>query len=166
MTLASKGRRYAMNTHIGSPMKPTLSPHTGHTGHTGHFLRHLLEMVAAMMVGMAAAVPVLVLIFTVMDVTADEAPTRYPELICLVVATGMVTSMVAWMRHRGHSWRLCTEMAAAMLVPLVPIFGLLWSGILPGESACGLYCVTMIPAMLIAMLVRRSAYGGAEAGVP
>jgi flagellar biosynthetic protein FliP len=121
----------------------------------------LIEMTAAMLVGMAAAVPVLWAIFASVGVkTAEEAYAQYPELICLVVAGGMVGTMVAWMRHRGHGGRLCAEMAVAMLVPLVPIFGLLWSGVIPGGSACGLYCIAMIPAMIVAMLVRRSEYGG------
>jgi cytochrome bd-type quinol oxidase subunit 2 len=139
---------------------------TPHTGHRRHFLRHLLEMTVAMMVGMAAAVPVLWAIFAALGVTAEEATKQYPELICLVVAGGMVGSMVTWMRHRGHNWRLCTEMAAAMVAPLVPIFGLLWAGVVPGESACGVYCVAMLPAMLTAMLLRRSEYSGASAPVP
>ena len=125
-----------MVTKIEAPT-PRVLPHAGHRG---HFLRHLLEMTAAMMVGMVAAVPVLWAVFAVLDVrTGDEAYTRYPELICLVVADGMVGTMVAWMRHRGHGWRLCVEMAAAMVVPLVPIFALLWSGVIPGGSACSMY---------------------------
>ena len=133
---------------------PESVPHAGH----GHFLRHVAEMTAAMMVGMVAAVPVLVAVFTALGVTQDEAATRYPEVICLVVATGMITAMAGWMRHRGHDWRLCGEMAVAMFLPLAPIFGLLWTGVIPGDSACGLYCTAMIPAMLIAMLLRRTAY--------
>jgi hypothetical protein len=150
-----------MATHITSST-PRLS---SHAGQHGSFLRHLLEMTAAMMVGMVVAVPVLAAIFAVIGVTADEAPARYPELICLVVAVGMVASMVAWMRHRGHGWRLCAEMAAAMVAPLVSIFGLLWAGVVPGESACGVYCLAMIPAMLAAMLLRRSEYGGSSTPV-
>jgi hypothetical protein len=135
------------------------SESVSHADH-GDFLRHVVEMTVAMMVGMAAAVPVLVVVFSALDVTQDEAAKRYPELICLVVGAGMITTMVAWMRHRGHCWRLCGEMAVAMAIPLVPIFALLWAGIIPGENACGLYCMTMIPAMLIAMLFRRSEYSG------
>jgi hypothetical protein len=146
-----------MATHIASPA-PRVSPHAGH--HQGGFLRHLVEMTIAMMVGMAAAVPVLWALLAALGVeTADEATADYPELICLVVAAGMVTTMVAWMRHRGHAWRPCAEMAVAMAAPLVPIFALLWAGVVPGDSACGVYCVAMVPAMLAAMLLRRGEYG-------
>lgn len=139
-------------------LTPRKSPHAAHHG---GFLRHLLEMVAAMLVGMVAAIPVLWALFAALGVhTADEASAKYPEVVCLVVAGGMVTTMVAWMRHRGHSWQLCAEMATAMVVPLAPIFALLWAGVLPGGSACGLYCVAMIPAMVAAMLIRRDEYGG------
>jgi type III secretory pathway component EscS len=138
---------------------PSISPRrTSYAAHYGHFLRHLIEMTIAMMVGMAATVPVLIAIFTVMNVTQDEALRRYPELICLVVAAGMIAAMVAWMRYRGHDLRLCGEMATAMVIPLVPIFALLWSGVIAGENACGIYCIAMIPAMLSAMLIRRDEY--------
>jgi hypothetical protein len=151
-----------MATPMVSPPQETSS----HAGQHGHFLRHVFEMTVAMMVGMAASIPVLGALFALLDVTADEAPSRYPELICLVVAGSMIGTMVAWMRHRGHSWRLCREMAVAMAAPLVPIFALLWLSVILGDSACGVYCLAMVPAMLIAMLLRRKEYSGAAAWVP
>ena len=58
-----------------------------------HFIRHYLEMVAAMFIGMGVlGMPVGMLV-------DDEA------LDLLVMATSMTIPMVAWMRYRGHSWR-------------------------------------------------------------
>jgi flagellar biosynthetic protein FliP len=144
---------------MATEMAPSDLGSSLHARHHGHFVRHLLEMAAAMLVGMAAAIPVLGVIFALMDVSADEASERYPELICLVVAAAMIIPMVAWMRHRGHGTRLCAEMALAMVAPLAPIFGLMWAGALPEESACGIYCGIMFPAMAAAMFFRREEYG-------
>ena len=136
---------------------------------TAHFMRHAGEMFLAMLVGMAAGALALVLIFStvlasnVQGMTADEVLARYPVLICLLVAAGMVATMVGWMRFRGMSWRPVTEMAAAMVVPLVPIFGLLWLDVLAGASACSVYCIAMIPAMLVAMLLRVDLYTASHA---
>jgi len=132
----------------------------------GYFLLHLGEMILAMMVGMAAGAAVLVLIFSIFLASAVRGMTRVEVLnqfavpICLVVAVAMIMPMVAWMRFRGHEWRPIAEMAAAMAIPLVPIFGLLALQVIPGASACGLYCVVMVPAMVVAMLFRFNLYTG------
>ena len=134
------------------------------TARTGHFLKHLVEMTLAMMVGMMAGAVVLVLLFgtvlasEVEGLTTDEIGGRYPVLICLVIALSMVIPMAAWMRHRGMAWRPVAEMATAMLVPLGPIFALLGIGVIAGASACGVYCAAMIPAMVAAMLFRLDLY--------
>jgi hypothetical protein len=107
-------------------------------GPVGHFLRHLGEMILAMISGMVASVAVLALIFsTVLAATIRAMPRvevldQFAVLICLVMAIGMTVPMVAWMRFRGMEWRPVVEMAAAMIVPLVPIFGLLGLQLIPG----------------------------------
>jgi len=132
----------------------------------GYFLRHLGEMILAMMVGMMAGGVVLALIFstalasTIRGMTRVEVLNQFAVLICLVVAVAMIVPMVAWMRHRGMEWRPTLEMAAAMAIPLIPIFGLLGLQLIPGARACGLYCIVMIPAMVIAMLFRLDLYTG------
>jgi hypothetical protein len=129
-----------------------------------HVLRHFGEMFLAMLVGMAAAVPVLGLLGTLLlpGLTPAEALARYPVVIpvvvCLVMATAMTAPMAAWMRHRGMAWRPVTEMAAAMFAPLVPIFALLGAGVLPGAAACCTYCGVMVLAMVADMLYRRDLY--------
>jgi cytochrome bd-type quinol oxidase subunit 2 len=136
----------------------------------GYLLRHLLEMLLAMMVGMAAGAGILILVFSTVLASkvegrpSDEAVARYPVLVCLVVAAGMTVTMAAWMRHRGMAWRPVAEMSAAMVVPLVPIFALLWLGTIAGASACGVYCTAMVPAMLVAMLLRLDLYATGHTG--
>jgi flagellar biosynthetic protein FliP len=107
------------------------------------FIRHFLEMVVAMMAGMLP----LGLIY----VTLSPA---IPILEDLAVATAlmsifMTVPMVAWMRHRCHTWRQTAEMSAAMLAPSVPLMALdMWG---PAH-------VAMILGMLGLMLYRRDEY--------
>jgi hypothetical protein len=89
-----------------------------------------------------------------------EVLTQFAVLICLVVAAAMIVPMVAWMRFRRMEWRPIAEMAMAMAIPLIPIFGLLALQVIRGASACGLYCAVMIPAMVVAMLLRLDLYTG------
>jgi hypothetical protein len=123
-------------------------------------------MIFAMMVGMMAGGAGLALIFstvlasTIKGMTRIEVLNQFAVLICLVVAVAMIVPMVAWMRFRGMAWRPVVEMAVAMAIPLVPIFGLLGLQVIPGASACGLYCALMIPAMVVAMLFRLDLYAG------
>ena len=132
----------------------------------GYFLRHLGEMILAMMVGMLAGGVVLALIFstalasTIGGMTRVEVLNQFAVLICLVIAVAMIVPMVAWMRHRSMPWRPTLEMAVAMAIPLIPIFGLLGLQLIPGARACGLYCVAMVPAMVVAMLLRLDLYTG------
>lgn len=118
------------------------------------------------MVGMVAGGVILALMFstvlasTIHGMTRIEVLNQFAVLICLVVAVAMTVPMVAWMRYRGMEWRPTLEMAVAMAIPLIPIFGLLGLQLIPGASACGLYCIVMIPAMVIAMLLRLDLYTG------
>jgi hypothetical protein len=150
---------------ITSP-KQKLSPHAAHQG---HFLRHLLEMLLVMMPGMFLGGAV----FTIgaglaagSALTWEEARLRYPELCLLTIGIVMSVPMVAWMRYRGHGWRSGGEMTAAMVVPALALIGLFWLHVIGSEPLCGVYCIVMIPAMVGAMLVRRSEYGGSTSVAP
>jgi hypothetical protein len=88
----------------------------------------------------------------------DEALVRYPAQSLLVVAAGMTVPMVAWMRYRGHSGHSCAEMAAAMVVPVIPLLCLVWFGVTK-SALCGPYCAATILAMLGVMVYRRGEYG-------
>lgn len=55
------------------------------------------------------------------------------------------------------SWRDSAEMAAAMVLPVIPFLCLVWFGVT--ESAqCGAYCAVMVVAMYALMRFRRAEY--------
>ena len=125
------------------------------------FLRHYLEMVAAMFVGM------LVLGAAVRGVLALAGlryPTQYPELAALEMAFTMSAGMVAWMRHRGHRWASTLEMAGAMFAPAVALFPLLWLGVITGDALLVLEHLAMFPLMYLVMARRWAEFGGSPNG--
>ena len=97
--------------------------HAGHEGHRSGFWRHFVEMIVAMAVGMFVGVAIFL---TAVGMTFDEALVRHPIASLMVVAVSMALPMVAWMRHRGHGWRSASEMAAAMVIPVIPFLCLVW----------------------------------------
>ena len=117
---------------------------------TRRFVRHYLEMLAAMALGM------------VVLGAASEALLDLPEgtAVTLVeMAIWMTLPMVAWMRVRGHGWRTCNEMAAAMLIPTVSALALLAGGLVTDDDTLLiLEHSAMPPSMLVAMLLRRDEY--------
>jgi len=119
------------------------------------FLRHLLEMGVAMMVGMLVSATIFL---SAVGMTAAEAMREHAVLFVILQAVGMTVAMVAWMRHRRHSWRSSSEMATAMIVPAVPLICLRLLDIISGPI-CGVYCLATIVAMVALMLYRRNDYG-------
>ncbi len=130
------------------------SPLVGHPSETGRFGRHLLEMVIAMMVGMMANA---VVFFGATGLAAADAMREHAVLFVVSQAFGMTVVMVAWMRRRRHAWRACAEMAAAMVIPAVPLAGLRLGHII-GGPICGTYCALTFVAMVVVMIYRRSEY--------
>jgi flagellar biosynthetic protein FliP len=130
--------------------------HAHHEGRLSPFWRHLLEMLGAMVVGMIATGAVFV---SVVGVESwDEVTILYPTQALLAMAVGMTLPMVLWMRYRGMSWRNSAEMAAVMVLPVIPFLCLVWFGVT--ESAqCGAYCAVMVVAMYALMRYRRAEYG-------
>jgi hypothetical protein len=95
-----------------------------------HFTRHLLEMVVAMVTGMAALGA---------SLWALGEPPGYANLFVRYGLMGafMSAPMVAWMRYRGHAWSDGGEMTAAIPFPMyalvIPVeLGL--AGYVPGLS--------------------------------
>ena len=123
--------------------------------HLSPFWRHFLQMLAVMMVGMFVGAAVLV---TVVGATTwDEVTTQYGTQALLVMAVGMVVPMTAWMLYRGMGWKNAYEMAAVMVLPVVPLLCLYWFDVT--ESAeCGAYCAVSFAAMLALMFYRRGEY--------
>ena len=128
------------------------------------FARHLLEMVAAMMVGMG--------LFGLALAAAGEPP-GYANLLVRHGAMGafMAAPMVAWMRHRGHSWRDGGEMTAAMAVPMLALAAPVELGMgVPGLTEGSLMVLShaaMVGGMVALMLWRFDRYAhGAPHGAP
>ena len=117
-----------------------------------HFLRHYLEMVAAMFLGMAVlGFPVG---WAMNQVGADSDAWMF-----LQMATTMTVPMVGWMIYRGHGWRANTEMSASMFVPTFAIIGLLTTGLLTDIGVLmAAEHVVMLLAMAGVMLLRPDEY--------
>jgi hypothetical protein len=115
------------------------------------FIRHYVEMLIAMFVGMG------VLGGGVAAAGVDVEPA---ELALLWMAFTMSVPMVAWMRYRGHGWAASAEMTASMFVPSFAAIALISMGALGEGGAMAIQHVAMFPAMLGVMLLRRDEYSG------
>jgi glyoxylate carboligase len=116
------------------------------------FVRHYLEMVAAMVVGMAVLGGASEVLLDLPDETA---------VTLVEMAIAMTVPMVAWMRFRGHGWRVCNEMAAAMLIPAAGALVVLGAGIVEDETTLLIFeHVAMFAGMFVAMLLRFDEYAG------
>ena len=119
------------------------------------FTRHLLEMVAAMIAGMA--------LLGAAIATLGEPP-GYANLFVEygLMGVSMSAPMVAWMRYRGHSWWDGLEMTAAMLLPTFALMLPVELGVaVPGLSEGSLMMlshVAMIGGMVSLMVYRRDHY--------
>jgi flagellar biosynthetic protein FliP len=122
------------------------------------FLRHLLQMTLAMMVGMLLFGAAVGLIAAAAGGNLDSVRLGQPELFVLGMATSMSVTMVVWMRRRGHTWQECGEMTAAMFVPAFLLIGCYWAGAVTADAVCPTACALMIPAMAVAMLFRLDIY--------
>ena len=141
---------------------PTDDEHpTGGRRGWGRFALHYLEMVVAMVAGMAVLGGALRVVLAAAGVEYSMA--RFPELMILEMGLTMALGMTAWMRYRGHGWPSTLEMSAAMLVPAVAVVPPVWLGVLDGGAAMALEHVAMFPLMLAVMLRRRAEYAGAHA---
>src|SRR4051794_1379791 len=116
---------------------------------TRRFIRHYLEMVIAMFVGMAVLGAPAGLV-----VNYDDTA----QMIAAMAVT-MTVPMAGWMRYRGHAWEPTAEMSAAMLLPAAGVLGLFAADVLTDVGVLMLLeHVAMFGAMLAAMLLRRDEY--------
>jgi hypothetical protein len=123
-----------------------------------HFIRHYLEMVIAMFAGMFILGGATDLVLYLTDTSAPWL--SQPEPGYLKMAFDMSVGMVLWMRIRGHGWGSSLEMSAAMFVPVVPLFPLLWLGAIDENVMMLVAHIAMFPLMLLVMLRRRAEFGG------
>jgi hypothetical protein len=131
---------------------------------TRHFVRHYVEMVVVMFLGMGVlALPV--------RGAMGVVGTSYAELgdgaMLFGMAVTMTAPMIAWMRYRGHSWRANADMAAAMFLPTFAVIALLWGGLVEdlGVLMLGEH-VAMLLGMLAAMLLRPAEYAHGTHSAP
>jgi hypothetical protein len=117
----------------------------------GHFLTMLGMMVTGMFVTGAVFLSVVGL------KTWDEITFVYPTQALVAMAVGMTVPMVGWMLYRGMGWRNSSEMALAMIAPVIPFLCLVWFNVT--ESAqCGAYCAMTVATMFALMRHRRTEY--------
>jgi hypothetical protein len=145
----------------GSIIRPSTLSRTDRGPRTRMFWRHLLEMTVAMMLGMA----VLGTVFREVHLALfgagfDNAWHRHTELAVFAMTFNMTLPMVLWMHHRGHSWQLSGEMAAAMALLALVLLGLFWVRMISAHVVLPLEMALMIPAMIGVMAFRFEEYAG------
>jgi hypothetical protein len=137
----------------------TLSTESTGAGGTGsaarQFVRHYVEMLIAMFLGMAVlALPA--------RLALPAAGTSWSELgheaMLLGMAVEMTVPMVAWMHFRGHGPRASGEMAGAMLLPTLAAIALLRADVAGSGVLMVAEHVAMLLSMLVVMLLRPAEY--------
>jgi hypothetical protein len=124
-----------------------------------HFIRHYVEMVVAMFLGMFVLGGAFAVALGTLGIDVGDWQTDAPELLLLGMAFTMSVPMVTWMRHRGHRWAPAWEMTAAMFAPSAAAIALLWAGAVDdGHALLMFQHVAMFPAMLAVMLLRLGEY--------
>ena len=113
------------------------------------FVRHYLEMVAAMFVGMLVLGPLVSVAFA--GAGRSDVRSR-PGVAIVIMAVNMTVGMVAWMRYRGHQWGPTIEMAAAMNAPVVVVLALYLAGVISAGAGFVVEHVAMLVCMLLVML--------------
>jgi hypothetical protein len=124
----------------------------------GHFVFHFFEMCAPMCIGFAVGD---VLYFGLAGLAGYSEPfSELPYLSVLVVTVSMTAPMAAWMLFRGMPHRAIAEMSAAMPIVALVLVGLGAAGALATEDLALLEHGLMMPAMLVAMVLRLDLYTG------
>jgi hypothetical protein len=125
------------------------------------FARHLLEMVLAMIAGMAV-------LGVALAVLGEPPGYSNPLVEYGLMGASMVAPMVGWMRYRGHSWSDGLEMTVAMLAPMFALVLPVELGVaVPGLSEGSLMMlshVAMIGGMVVLMIYRFDRYAHAAHG--
>ena len=135
------------------------------TTSTRHFIRHYVEMLIAMFLGMAVLGTPAILALGAAGVSSAELQSDAPALLLLGMGITMTLPMVAWMRYRGHGWAASNEMAASMLIPTGGVIALLGAGLVADVGTLLMAeHVVMLPSMLVAMLLRRDEYSHGRHG--
>ena len=121
-----------------------------------NLVRHFIEMVLAMLVGMAVLGIAAAAICAALGHSGFL--THHAGLHSFVMALNMSIGMAAWMRFRGHGWAPIAEMVGAMFVPWALFIGPYLAGLISADALLVGMHVLMFPAMVAAMLHRRDEY--------
>jgi hypothetical protein len=128
-------------------------------GNAWRFLRHLLEMIVVMMLGMCLLGAAFGALHQVTFGSGFAAAWRdHVGLAAFAMAFNMTVPMVLWMHYRGHSWERGGEMAVAMTLPVLPLLVLYELGVIPARGVLGGQMMLMIAAMVLTMLYRKDEY--------
>jgi hypothetical protein len=128
---------------------------------TRSFIRHYIEMVAAMFIGMVVLGVPAEGALRAMGTGSSQLETDAPAVLLLGMAFIMTAPMVGWMHYRGHGWRPNAEMAASMFLPTFGVIGVMASGMVEDfMTLMTIEHVVMLPSMLVAMLIRGEEYSG------
>jgi hypothetical protein len=121
------------------------------------FTVHYLEMVAAMIAGMAILGPLESL---VIDAAGWSSAFDRAGVNAMLMATNMTVAMAGWMRFRGHTRTPIIEMSASMFVPFLILLVPLWQEAISERTFVLGGHVLMLLGMFLAMLLRPEEYTG------
>lgn len=126
---------------------------------TAQFVRHYVEMVVAMFVGM----PIFGILFrSPLDPFGlRETMLARPYLSEMLMLIAMSIPMAAYMVWRGHRMERTVEMVAGMALPALAVIALTASEAVPLFSVATLFIwshVAMLLGMLASMMLRRHEY--------
>lgn len=126
---------------------------------TARFVRHYVEMVVAMFVGM----PIFGILFrSPLDpLGLRETMFDRPYLSETLMLVAMSIPMAAYMVWRGHRTERTAEMVAGMALPALAVIALTSAEAVPLFSVATLFIwshLAMLLGMLVAMLLRRDEY--------
>ena len=119
------------------------------------FVRHYLEMVAAMFAGMFLLGPIT---FMVLGMHDPDGLGANPLLRTTLMAVYMNIGMGGWMRYRGHSWERIGEMAFGMTLPFFMLIPAMWLGMVSESFVNVAGHMAMLVTMWGAMMLRRAEY--------
>lgn len=129
------------------------------------FIRHYVEMVVVMFVGMGVlGLPA----GWILEAGGNSWGELGPAPMLGLMAFTMTLPMVVWMQRMGHGWRPNAEMAASMIVPTLGVIALFEAAVVTDASALLIIeHMAMLAGMFGVMLLRPEEYshhGAAEAG--
>lgn len=116
--------------------------------------RHYVEMVVAMVVGMATLYPV----WAAAVGRLDAAWLVRTEIEAIAMATAMAVPMAGWMVLRGHGIAVVAEMCLAMYAGFIALFPFLWAGLIGQAALLGVGHVAMLLLMALVMVHRPEEY--------